>query len=365
MSTQLSLIALFLNLNLDMLCAARTAPNQSWRNPVERMMSIVNLGLQSVGLMRSEMSSVAEKALKNCNSLKQLRSAGVNFKDDISASLKQPIELLTDMHRLELKGKKFEVETACSSGELEAFWEILKEVEPSLSPEDTTRDKIRDKADLNKFITHCCQSRHYTFCIKKCGKEDCDICKPVRMDKGKFKKLRFLPDPLMEDNDHYLSFQKAFTSSTTEKDRPSLKGKKAAKGISFSPSVQHARNTDTMVQCEECNMWRLVFSKKKLSAVARNTLASILEDVSYTCGASLEDLDLPDSVASVEIRNHQCGDAIEKLYYSAEYEDICIYCAASMDLVTSLPESTYYPICSSCHEDKQPISRKKSKTKKT
>ena len=39
-STQLSVIALFLNLNLDYLCAARTAPHNSWRNPVERMMSI-------------------------------------------------------------------------------------------------------------------------------------------------------------------------------------------------------------------------------------------------------------------------------------------------------------------------------------
>ena len=64
-STQLSLIALFLNLNLDLLCAARTAPNQSWRNPVERIMSIVNLGLQSVGVMRKEMPAEAEKVLRN------------------------------------------------------------------------------------------------------------------------------------------------------------------------------------------------------------------------------------------------------------------------------------------------------------
>ena len=62
-STQLSLIALFLNLNLDLLCAARTAPNQSWRNPVERIMSGVNLGLQSIGLMRKEMNTDAEKGI--------------------------------------------------------------------------------------------------------------------------------------------------------------------------------------------------------------------------------------------------------------------------------------------------------------
>ena len=120
-STQLSLIALFLNLNLDLLCAARTAPNQSWRNPVERIMSIVNLGLQSMGVMRKEMPAEAEKVLKNCNSIKQIRSAGGSVKAEIAESVKAPVDLLSDiMRRLELNGKKFEVETACSDNELES-----------------------------------------------------------------------------------------------------------------------------------------------------------------------------------------------------------------------------------------------------
>ena len=33
------MIALFLNLNLDILVVGRTAPNNSWKNPVERIMS--------------------------------------------------------------------------------------------------------------------------------------------------------------------------------------------------------------------------------------------------------------------------------------------------------------------------------------
>ena len=55
LSVQLSLIALFLKLDLDFLCVCRTAPFHSWRNPVERIMSLLNLGMQSVGLMRKEM----------------------------------------------------------------------------------------------------------------------------------------------------------------------------------------------------------------------------------------------------------------------------------------------------------------------
>lgn len=361
LSAQLSLIALFLNLNLDFLCVARTAPNQSWRNPVERMMSIVNLGLQSVGLMRKEVSPEAEKALKNKNSLKQIRSVGENVKTEVAESIQPVIDLLADvMCRLELKGKNFEVEEACSESDVENFWEILLQIEPSLTPEDTARDKVKDKKELHSFFSHCCQMRHYSFCIKKCGKDDCSVCRPVRMERAKFEQLRFLPDPIMQEDGHYLPFEKAFTRNTTEKDRPSLIGKSTAKPLSFSPSVQHAKNTDTMIQCEECDMWRLVFSKKKLSVAARTTLQSILEEVSYTCGASLEDLDLPESLRQVVIRDHQCGDSIEKLYYSAGYEDICIFCAATSDLVEDLPSSAY-PICDSCNAKKEPLQKKKKK----
>ena len=60
-SVQLSLIALFLNLNLDFVVACRTAPNHSWKNPVERIMSLLNIGLQCVGVMRAKMSDETGK----------------------------------------------------------------------------------------------------------------------------------------------------------------------------------------------------------------------------------------------------------------------------------------------------------------
>ena len=44
-NVQLSLIALFLNLDLDVLVAGRTAPSHSCANPVKRIMSIINLAL--------------------------------------------------------------------------------------------------------------------------------------------------------------------------------------------------------------------------------------------------------------------------------------------------------------------------------
>lgn len=111
-----------------------------------------------------------------------------------------------------------------------------------------------------------------------------------------------------------------------------------------------------MVQCEDCSMWRLVFSKRELSATARSTLQAILEDILYISGAILNDLDLPGSLSSVVIDIQQCGNAIERLYYSAGYEDICPLCVTASDLVQSLPDSVY-PICSSCRKTNLPLQR--------
>ena len=44
-----SLVLSFWNRPWDCLVVGRTAPNHSWRNPVERTMSVIKLGLQCVG----------------------------------------------------------------------------------------------------------------------------------------------------------------------------------------------------------------------------------------------------------------------------------------------------------------------------
>ena len=63
-----SLIALFRDLDLDLLIALRTAPSNSWANPVEHIMSIINIGLQGLGLMRTKMSDDFERVFGMCRS---------------------------------------------------------------------------------------------------------------------------------------------------------------------------------------------------------------------------------------------------------------------------------------------------------
>ena len=60
-SVQLSLISVFVNLDLDMLTAARTTPGHSWANSVERLMSLLNLAYQNVANSREFCSADTEK----------------------------------------------------------------------------------------------------------------------------------------------------------------------------------------------------------------------------------------------------------------------------------------------------------------
>lgn len=99
-SVKLSLIALFKKMDLDYLCATRTASHHSYRNPVERIMSIVNIGLQAIAIARAEMPQEMEREADKCNSLKALRAAASRTSDFQGACLDAiaPVKrLLTDI----------------------------------------------------------------------------------------------------------------------------------------------------------------------------------------------------------------------------------------------------------------------------
>lgn len=160
------------------------------------------------------------------------------------------------------------------------------------------------------------------------------------MDATAFSSLKFLPDPLLGEDGHYHLFNDVYGKPTTEKDRSSLKTKKQ-NSISYSPSKQHATNVGVVIQCEECSKWRLMFSKRKLSLHQQQQLRNIVSDLSYSCGATKDDVDLPDNMKCVEIRFHCCSDLIERLYYSAYQEDVlCIHCGDTQNVASDMGGAT-------------------------
>ena len=97
---QLTMIAMFVILNLDYLVAIRTPPGHSWKNPVEWIMSILNLGMQCVGLMRQEMSNEMENLINGCNSMEDIQEkAKTNnqLEKKLLASLESTKELLSNI----------------------------------------------------------------------------------------------------------------------------------------------------------------------------------------------------------------------------------------------------------------------------
>ncbi|GBC46844.1 hypothetical protein GLOIN_2v1782174 [Rhizophagus irregularis DAOM 181602=DAOM 197198] len=104
---QLSWICLFLALDLDYFVAVRTPPGHSWKNPVERIMSILNLGLQSVGLMRQEMGQEFEHLIEGCNTMEAICEAAIKeprLKKELKQSLQPTIGLVnTIFQRQSLK----------------------------------------------------------------------------------------------------------------------------------------------------------------------------------------------------------------------------------------------------------------------
>lgn len=362
LSVKLSLISLYLKNDLDFLCACRTAPYHSWRNPAERVMSIVNLGLQCVGLMRTKVSDDVEASLARCNNLSQLRSEAEKnpeVKVAIIDSI-EPVKVLlsTVFQRLSLHDKKFKMFTAANDEKLRELWSELHTIDPTLEYGKVYRQaSLKELAGLATFLQHCCCSRHYCFSIKKCGDPVCTICKPVRMPKESFEKLHHLPDPVPGEDGHYTSFTELYGKFTSEEHRPSKQGRKGKqKTLPFSASVQHVKNVDVMVMCEECEMWRLLYSQHKLNNPERLALQAALSDVTYTCGAQIQDLQLSGKLAEVYARDVRCYEPIEKLYYSVgRYELICIYCASDENLDVS---DDFYPQCSQC-SDKERVKKRK------
>ena len=88
---------MFFHHNLDEIVVTRTAAGLSFRNPVERVHAIANLGLQGIGLMREEMNSEMEKKIiGKYNSNAEIRKVCVDnqvFQQSLEKSIAPAKEL--------------------------------------------------------------------------------------------------------------------------------------------------------------------------------------------------------------------------------------------------------------------------------
>ena len=285
-SVQLALICLFLHLQLDYLVAARTAPMQSYRNPVERMISLLNLGLQSVGWMRLAMPEKLEEMYAKCPGLDETRCTAERhpeLKPALQESVQPAIQLMEEVFsRLKVHEEPVTTMKPASEEEMDELWQEMKTVDPTVNRSDTTAEKVRNKTKLNEFMAHCCTTRHYFFAIKKCGNVDCSLCGRPTLPEAEFQALHQFPDPIKRaDQSHYKPFEEVWGKETTEKDRPSLSSGKSShtclEGVSFNAKAE-TETVLAILTCGECSKPRCLHSVKKLTDEHKRLVAQLQKD---------------------------------------------------------------------------------------
>ncbi len=62
-----------------------------------------------------------------------------------------------------------------------------------------------------------------------------------------------------------------------------------------------------------------IYSKKRLKKGEQHQLELVLDGLYFTCGSSLQELDLPSPLDEVYICSVKCFEAVEKLFYYSVY----------------------------------------------
>ena len=361
-SVKLALICLFLKGDKDMVVAVRTPPYNSWKDPAERIMSLLNIGLQSVGLVRNALEDQdLEKKLAMCSNMSEIRHLAEkepSIKDALKKSL-QPVKDLIEgvFSRLSLKDEPFQIFQAASDEEIDSIWEELRVIDATITRDDTTQIKLKNKSALMNFMKTHCLERHYMFSVKKCGLEDCHVCSSPRLTPEIFQTLNHLPDPVPR-GDHYEAFETLYGTETEEIHRPSFNPQKVkGHNVPFSPSIHRAKMANIVIQCEECCKWRVLHAEKKLRPDQRNEVLGELDNLSYTCGSIFQDIEgyeesfLKKNEVYVR-KNISCSDKISIHYYGAGHEIVCIHCG-TLNNIEERNSQSVYPMCHTCITDKK------------
>ena len=120
------------------------------------------------------MSDEFEKEVAKCNTLTELRDNLQGMENTVQDSL-SPVKVLlcTLFSRLKFHNEFIHMFISATTDEQSQFWSAIIAPDSTLTENGVYRKETMDQhPTVMEFITHCCQSSHYTFDILKCGKDD-------------------------------------------------------------------------------------------------------------------------------------------------------------------------------------------------
>ena len=381
-SVKVSYLTLFRALDLDMLVCIRTCPYQSWQNIAERVMSTLNLALQNVSLARTAMSDCNERAVKNKNSLSEVRVAiqqTPGLGDALRDSMAKPLSVVgTRFLSMKIKDNPILLGVPATDVELQEQFEQVSLIDPSLTVDSLTAKDLEKATSLQAFMTSHCHASKYAFQVKKCTESTCYYCSqhPIRLHHDVFSKLHFLPLPLLDSTkEHFKKFDEVYGQPLSEKDLPSriaAPTEEQKQKDKENRSLLIATKVRATIVCGECSKQRCIYSQSKLTSEELSMITAIKDSKIYTCGSALFP---PQSIyeSSIVVREALvCTSPIEAQYYSAKlvhFEPICYFCGLGEDCLVDNDEirelkrcySVVSPICFLCYsEGKKPHYRNPS-----
>lgn len=386
---QLSYIALVLNLGLAGLLCARTPPYLSVINPAERVMATLNLGLYGVSLCQSGLTSEEEKLIKNLGSKCKWREAQAteNNKDGGQKIDYKKLALKASMDARTLVAERFseltygdnqiQVYETIDNETIDILYDELNRIDPNFNwkKPNLTKNEVMKNERMRKFYENHIVELHYSFQFRNCEDENCEYCFQVE-DKGVHEKFNWLPAPIVAPSDvnKYVSFEEALTEGKpSDTCRPgSLNSKNDYKlpKMTFPMDVNRARMA---IQCAECQKFRLLFSKNKLSKDDREELFERLEDEQYLCGSPLFDETHHLYQKIFQAQNNTCSKPMSAIYYSAERKGImgckplCSGCFTILNkneqYAIEKPDYGGLPRCTTCQQEGKVVQHRLKKTK--
>lgn len=168
-SVKCATICLFVEMNLDMVILARCAPGHSWTNPAERVMSILNLGLQNCALERPRCDDDAEKVFNRCGSMADMRKQAVNKPElQLQSKWKEAIKPIQEIvrgrfERLSLKDEPIATMDPVSDEDIVIYKRHLSALFPELDQAKLQKIHTQKVPTYTEWVERHCRCRHYTF----------------------------------------------------------------------------------------------------------------------------------------------------------------------------------------------------------
>ena len=124
---------------------SHNCPGNSWANPTQRIMSVLNLALSGVSLSREEMSKEKEELIKTPTNMKEMRAAAEKNPDVkvvINDSLQKPLSILNNrFSQLSLKGSQFQILPPASDEQIHEQFLAVHEIDESIKVDETLEER--------------------------------------------------------------------------------------------------------------------------------------------------------------------------------------------------------------------------------